>query len=291
MRKRVHALVAVAATLAGGVALSGPAYSATPSPTPAFDRGLPTTNLNGDIGTNPDRSNITWSMGNDWMTGDSFAVGSAGQTWVVTGIRTWNISKTPAFGDQFSDDALYLGTDGDIALVASGAIASGSNTDSNPNITHTAVTYADGEGYQAATGFTRQLWQNDVTGLDYVVTGGQPVDFAVDGTALGGYWWFNHGSNAALSGSTQQGADDRYLAWDKNDLSTAYTCDSGNNAGSSPCDGGWDKSSDIDVQVFASQVATSKSDCTAGGWAKLVRSNASGFKNQGDCIQYVNTGK
>ncbi len=31
--------------------------------------------------------------------------------------------------------------------------------------------------------------------------------------------------------------------------------------------------------------------CKKGGWASLTRSDGSGFKNQGDCIQYVNTGK
>ena len=31
--------------------------------------------------------------------------------------------------------------------------------------------------------------------------------------------------------------------------------------------------------------------CKDGGWQSLVRSDGSTFKNQGDCIQYVNTGK
>jgi hypothetical protein len=36
---------------------------------------------------------------------------------------------------------------------------------------------------------------------------------------------------------------------------------------------------------------TSKNDCKNGGWQSLFRANGSPFKNQGDCIQYVNTGK
>lgn len=36
---------------------------------------------------------------------------------------------------------------------------------------------------------------------------------------------------------------------------------------------------------------TSKSDCKNGGWQFVVRPDGSAFKNQGDCIQYVNTGK
>ena len=38
-------------------------------------------------------------------------------------------------------------------------------------------------------------------------------------------------------------------------------------------------------------VATNKDDCKNGGWADLTREDGSSFKNQGDCIQYVNTGK
>jgi hypothetical protein len=38
-------------------------------------------------------------------------------------------------------------------------------------------------------------------------------------------------------------------------------------------------------------VATDKDQCKSGGWSSMFRSNGTGFKNQGDCIQYVNTGK
>ena len=37
--------------------------------------------------------------------------------------------------------------------------------------------------------------------------------------------------------------------------------------------------------------ATNKDDCKKGGWSDLTRADGSHFKNQGDCIQYVNTGK
>lgn len=39
------------------------------------------------------------------------------------------------------------------------------------------------------------------------------------------------------------------------------------------------------------EVATSKDACKNGGWLTLHRANGSTFRNQGDCIQYVNTGK
>jgi hypothetical protein len=37
--------------------------------------------------------------------------------------------------------------------------------------------------------------------------------------------------------------------------------------------------------------ATAKDQCKNGGWSNLTRADGSHFKNQGDCIQYVNTGK
>ncbi len=38
-------------------------------------------------------------------------------------------------------------------------------------------------------------------------------------------------------------------------------------------------------------VATDKDWCKQGGWMSLFREDSGVFKNQGDCIQYVNTGK
>ncbi len=38
-------------------------------------------------------------------------------------------------------------------------------------------------------------------------------------------------------------------------------------------------------------VPTDKNQCKSGGWSSMTRLDASTFKNQGDCIQYVNTGK
>lgn len=38
-------------------------------------------------------------------------------------------------------------------------------------------------------------------------------------------------------------------------------------------------------------LATNKDQCKSAGWEALNRLDGSAFKNQGDCIQYVNTGK
>jgi hypothetical protein len=45
------------------------------------------------------------------------------------------------------------------------------------------------------------------------------------------------------------------------------------------------------VKFTAYTVATAKDGCKGNGWQTLSRADASPFKNQGDCVQYVNTGK
>jgi hypothetical protein len=43
--------------------------------------------------------------------------------------------------------------------------------------------------------------------------------------------------------------------------------------------------------TYEPNTPTSKDQCKDGGWQTHVRADFSSFKNQGDCIQYVNTGK
>lgn len=48
----------------------------------------------------------------------------------------------------------------------------------------------------------------------------------------------------------------------------------------------------IDNLFYASAEApASHGDCKDGGWQDLTRGDGSAFRNQGDCIQYVNTGR
>jgi hypothetical protein len=42
---------------------------------------------------------------------------------------------------------------------------------------------------------------------------------------------------------------------------------------------------------FGGNVPTTAAQCKNGGWMTSTRPDGSTFKNQGDCIQYVNTGK
>jgi len=45
------------------------------------------------------------------------------------------------------------------------------------------------------------------------------------------------------------------------------------------------------VVTFAPTVPETKDQCKNDGWISVRRADGSPFKNQGDCIQYVNTGK
>lgn len=46
-----------------------------------------------------------------------------------------------------------------------------------------------------------------------------------------------------------------------------------------------------DGQCTGNNVPTAESQCKQGGWTRAVRPDGSTFKNQGDCVQFVNTGK
>jgi hypothetical protein len=47
----------------------------------------------------------------------------------------------------------------------------------------------------------------------------------------------------------------------------------------------------IDETLYTYDQPQNKDECKNGGWTELTRADGTGFKNQGDCIQYVNTGK
>jgi hypothetical protein len=62
--------------------------------------------------------------------------------------------------------------------------------------------------------------------------------------------------------------------------------------------GGWRNLSRADGTTFKNQGkciqyvnTTAKNGCKNGGWQSLSKADGSPFKNQGHCIQYFNTGK
>ena len=45
------------------------------------------------------------------------------------------------------------------------------------------------------------------------------------------------------------------------------------------------------VQFLTYRIAAAANDCKNGGWQTLARANSTSFKNQGDCVSYVQSGK
>lgn len=200
-----------------------------------FDRGLPTTNLNNAAGAN--QSNVQWAdvetlPETPWLPGDDFTLPGSG-AYVVTKIRVWSTNNTG------------LSLRGGVAGGAIGVISS--------SYTATSVTYANSESYQTAGGAFLTLYQLDFT-VNIPLNGGVTYQFFLDGPAIASGNDFQgaylHASNAALSGSTQAGANDTFLFLGND--GTVYTWNSATGAGTyCPGCSGWNKASDGNVQVFA----------------------------------------
>lgn len=188
-----------------------------------FDRGLPEKNLNNAAGA--DRSNVAWTEGVlDTLLGDTYTLGGSG-TYHVDTIRVWVVGES-------KDLVLWGGAEGALTQLSSTAVS-------------TAVKYLGGEEYQGSSGSFIQMYQIDFA-VDMFVNGGDTQYFFLQGTTPVNvnYNPFMHASNAALSGSTQQGADDlMYSAkLSGGNLSGVASWTSAGN--------GWDKASDFNVQVL-----------------------------------------
>jgi hypothetical protein len=220
----------------------------------AVDRGLPQINLNNTSGSA--RSNVRWGWNDHGFIGDDFTIGAPGEHWVIDAIRTWTVpghSEVAAhLGDYYQDVRLYLGTtSADLSPVATAQLAEGSDDVSNRNV---AISEATGNGTlmfdEFGTGL--RIWQIDFVNLGIAVRGGSKINFgvwgmgrAVPGANNATYTWFNHASCAAFSGNRQDGADGLMGKFDA----------AGRFEGTLGADGnGWDKPSDINVQVFAHRV-------------------------------------
>jgi hypothetical protein len=219
------------------------------------NRGLPQANLNNVSGAA--RSNVRWASGDTGFMGDHFAIGAAGEKWVIDSIRTWAVPGLSEvdpdhLGDFYEDVRLYFGqASGDLTPAVSALLSQGSDQTSNPNVQISEATKSGMPLYDNFGKFLR-VWQVDFTNLNLPVDGGASYGFGVWGMgreipSSGGkaYMWFNHASNAALSGSTEDGADGVMLVFDG----------SGRSGGEFTTQGhGWDKNSNINVQVFAHRV-------------------------------------
>lgn len=238
-------LVAAMLTVITGSAMASPVI---------YDRGLPTTNLNDAAGAN--RSNVAWGYGPSsppYYAGDDFTLGAG--TYRIDTVRTWAIiggaSDTSAslLADRYSSIALYGGSGANLNQLMSGnTVGNGTN---NANISITKVQYAGGANYES---FGNQLSLFEVTfnNLNWVVDGSVQQFFSVAGVdnAADNVFrpWFMSASNAALGGSTADGADDLYSTFFENGGMLAYDS-TGSSLGN-----GWDKASDINVQIEAERL-------------------------------------
>ena len=224
------------------------------------DRGLPSANLNNAAGSN--RSNVNWDFCNQdnctgSLAGDDFllpALDPGQKHWRIDTIRVWVveglIEDDWAFGDLFDTVSLFLGADpSSVQKVATANVNSGQNTTDNSNITITKVQYPGGANYQDPNDEFAQIWQIDFNNLGYFDPG--LYLFGADGLfGNDTFPWFSHASNATLSGTPQQGSDDKYRKFTGNAGNGSITFDSFIDSKGN----GWDKSSDINIQVFATQV-------------------------------------
>ncbi|HKE25086.1 MAG TPA: hypothetical protein VKB88_22150 [Bryobacteraceae bacterium] len=234
-------------TFAVSLAFALPILAAGPQL--VVDRGLPKANLNDASGSS--RSNVRWAIPNDGFLGDDFIIGAQGEKWVIDSIRTWTVpgvhGKDPVrLSDFYQDVRLYFGgATGDLTPLVSARLNDQSNRGDSGRVQISDAatpTYDD-------FGKSLHVWQVEFVNLNLPVDGGVKYRFgvwgmgrAIPGAAGKSYMWFNHASNAALSDAPQDGADGLILQFDA----------TGRAAGDLNTEGhGWDKSADINVQVFA----------------------------------------
>ena len=224
------------------------------------NRGLPTTNLNLAAGSS--QSNVDWTWGDKGTTSDG-GYTLVGDSFTNTSLSTWNISTIQMWSDTngtLSDLALWGGIDG-----SPSNITSISTTAVVTPTTYPGTNY----GYQAGSnGLFYTLQQIDFA-VDVSLAPGQTYDFFLNGSDSDDpaydYMPFAEASNASLSGSPQDGSNGLYLAaYLSNDNVITSVWEE-----NSATDGSWNKSSDIDVQVFGSSVPDAGSSVLLLGLAMI----------------------
>jgi hypothetical protein len=193
--------------------------------------------------------------------GDDFTLNSTSNAYIVESLSTWSVASTlgQPLGTEFASVSLYMrpvffdpitharSPAAPFQVVATGAPNQVFNPDgvtvgnSNPNITDTNVKYFGGQNYEAVgtPGKFYPLWQTTFNNLNLTIRNGVTYEFAVwglgyhtrctgtdnqciDPNTLYGYW-FNEYSNAGLSGTPQQGADNFYLKFSASDPNAPTT--------------------------------------------------------------------
>ena len=221
----------------------------------AVNRGLPPVNLNNSSGES--RSNVRWTGQEQGFVGDDFTIGASGETWVIDTIRTWavpqiSVTSQAHLGDLFQDLRLYFGiaAEGSLTPIASAELTPGADEPESASVRVSDVTH-DGAIPYDDFGTNLRIWKVEFH-PNKIVKGGVKYAFGVWGMGRSIpdkqgkiYPWFNLASNAPLSASPQDGADGVMLLFDG----------AGRLDGTFDSKGaGWDKSSDVNVQVVAHRV-------------------------------------
>lgn len=219
------------------------------------DRGLPQANVNS--ASVDSRSNIRWSSEEHGFVGDDFTIGAPGETWVIDSIRTWavpsmTVTSSRHLGDLYQDIRLYFGSSASaLTPIVATTLREGSDRPENSAVRITDLTQNGAAPYQESDRNLRVL-QIEFTRLGQTVRGGSKYAFGVWGMGRAVpdqegkiYPWFNLGANAALSGVQQDSADDTLLLFDGGGRFEETFNSNGKQ---------WNKSSDLNVQVFAHRV-------------------------------------
>lgn len=196
-----------------------------------YDRGLPTINLNNISGSN--RSNVAWVDEDPLLLPGDSAIAFGSSMWHIDTVRLWAVSVSDNL-NTLTGLSLWAGSS-----INSLGVFSTYTTD--------IVKYADDQTYQGYSGANRTIFQIDFT-INQDITAGKYY-FFLKGLRDNNNNAFLHASNADLSGSNQDGADDLFQ-WLKLDATGGILAiQSWDSYGD-----GWDKSSDANIQVFGSVV-------------------------------------
>jgi hypothetical protein len=109
--------------------------------------------------------------------------------------------------------------------------------EADPNLSFISSSYTpslvSGYQYQGSSGTFYDVYKITFSGLNLSAAGGVLYDFGIGATPGTESSLFLHGSNAALSGSTQDGADGLFLGFTGPPYSLAYVIDPGCGRGAS----------------------------------------------------------
>lgn len=192
-----------------------------------FDRGLPiwngntppASNLNGYNPVPASRSNFaplrpgepyTTEPTSYQVSGDTFSLGSPGQTYHIDLLRVWMLFGAAA--SQYDHTNPYPPT---INMTLWAGDAYGVEAVEHA-YTATRVWYSDGSNFQrTADGAWRQIWEIDFAATsDNRIPGGQTQEFFLDGMFLAPTGWQAPSllvENSSLSNNRADGADGHYL--------------------------------------------------------------------------------